>query len=439
MSVLRRDDDGYEEARRACVRNARVPDRYPDLIVQTESDDDVITAVRLARDQGIRIGVRSGGHSWAASFLRDGGILLDLSRMRDAAVDPAARMAVAQPGLTGTALNRLLEEHGLFFPTGHCTNVGLGGFLLQGGFGWNSRLWGLACESVRAIDVVTADGELVRADASQNADLFWAARGAGPGFFGVVTRCHLALYPRPAARVSTYVYPIEVLDEVLRWTVEIQPSLPRTMELMVFLRRGLVEGSDEPAALVMGPVLSDSAEAASEHLAILESCPVRDRALVSEVNQPTTVDELLAGSDEFYPFGSRYAVDNMWTEAPIDELLPGMRRIASTLPASPSHVMWLLWGPPQSRPDMSFSLEANVYVGLYAIWDDETDDARHESWVADRMRAMEPLAAGIQLADENLGVRPFRFMADDNLRRLEELRGRRDPNGLFHSFMGAGA
>jgi FAD/FMN-containing dehydrogenase len=383
--------------------------------------------------------VRSGGHSWAASFLRDGGILLDLSRMRDAAVDPAARMAVVQPGLTGTALNRVLEEHDLFFPTGHCTNVGLGGFLLQGGFGWNSRLWGLACESMRAIDVVTADGELVRADASQNADLFWAARGAGPGFFGVVTRFHLALYPRPTARVSSYVYPIEVLDEVLRWTVEIQPSLPRTMELMVFLRRGLVEDSDEPAALMMGPVLADSAEAAEEDLAILESCPVRDRALVSEVNQPTTVDELLAGSDEFYPVGSRYAVDNMWTEAPIDELLPGMRRLASTLPASPSHVMWLLWGPPQSRPDMAFSLEANVYVGLYAIWDGETDDALHESWVADHMRAMEPLAAGIQLADENLGVRPFRFMADDNLRRVEALRGRRDPTGLFHSYMGPGA
>jgi FAD/FMN-containing dehydrogenase len=434
--VLRRRDDGYEEARRASVRNARVPDRYPDLIVQAETDDDVIAAVRLAREKGMQIGVRSGGHSWAASFLRDGGVLLDLSRMHDAAVDPVARLAAVQPGLTGTALNRRLAEHDLFFPTGHCTNVGLGGFLLQGGFGWNSRLWGPACQSVRAIDVVSADGELVRADESQNADYFWAARGAGPGFFGVVTRFHLDLYARPAAMVSSYLYPIDVLDEVLRWTVAIQPSLPRTMELMVFLRRGLAPGTDEPAALVMGPVLADSAEAAIEDLAILESCPVRGRALASEVNMPTTVDELLAGSDDFYPLGSRYAVDNMWTEAPVAELLPGMRRIASTLPASPSHVMWLLWGPPEARPDMAFSMEANVYVGLYAIWDDETDDARHESWVADQMCAMEPLAAGIQLADENLGARPSRFMADDNLRRLEAVRAQRDPKGLFHSYMG---
>jgi hypothetical protein len=183
-------------------------------------------------------------------------------------------------------------------------------------------------------------------------------------------------------------------------------------------------------------VLADSELDALRDLSIVDTCPVGDRALARELNHRTTVDELLARSDDFYPYGSRYAVDNMWTNAPVEQLLPGMRDIASTLPASPSHVMWLLWGPPQQRPDMAFSMEANVYVGLYAIWRDPANDARHEAWAADHMRTMEPHAHGIQLADENLGVRPFRFMADDNLSRLEELRAVRDPGGLFHAYMG---
>jgi len=164
-AVLWRGDDGYEAARRAAVWNGRKPNRFPEVIVRPRTDDEVIAAVRLARTRGLKIGVRSGGHSWAASFLRDGGMLIDLSRMTAFSVDAAARTAAIQPGLKGTDLNRALRKHGLFFPSGHCTSVGLGGFLLQGGFGWNSRQWGPACVSVRAIDVVTADGERVHADA----------------------------------------------------------------------------------------------------------------------------------------------------------------------------------------------------------------------------------------------------------------------------------
>jgi FAD/FMN-containing dehydrogenase len=314
--------------------------------------------------------------------------------------------------------------------------VSLGGFLLQGGFGWNSRLMGPACCSVLAMDMVTADGELVRADERQNADLFWAARGAGPGFFAVVTRFYLRLEARPLAMMkSDYVYPIEVLEDVLRWVRAKQASLPLNMEPLVFLRRGMF-GVSGPAALVTGPVMAETQDEARAALALLETCPVLRKAVMRKVNIVTELDELLqGGQDLLYPPGAHYAADNMWTSASADALLPGMRRIAETLPPAPSHMMWMLWGPTKPRPDMAFSLESDLYIALYGISADKSHEAANQAWVTERMRELEPLADGIQLADENLGARPFRFLLPPNVQRLENVRAKRDPRGLFHSFM----
>ena len=315
-------------------------------------------------------------------------------------------------------------------------SVGLGGFLLQGGFGWNSRLWGPACASVPAIDVVTAGGELVRSDANQNSEFYWAARGAGPGFFGAVTRFHLALRQRPKVMMnSMYLYPISMIDEIFTWAAEIRPRLPRIMEPLVFMRRDLYDHPG-PGLLVMGPTMADSREEARAALALLETCPALDRALKREVNVETELDELLAGGEEtLYWRNRRYAADNMWTNAPAKELLPGMRRIAETLPGVPSHMMWILWGPEQGLPDMAFSVQGDIYIALYSVWENQAQDGKHQAWVSEHMKALEPLATGIQLADENLAARPFRFMSDENLKRLETLRAKHDPQGLFHSYM----
>jgi hypothetical protein len=316
-------------------------------------------------------------------------------------------------------------------------SVGLGGFLLQGGFGWNSRLWGPACMSISGMDIVTADGELVHANNHENAELFWAARGSGPGFFGVVTKFQLTLYPRPKSVMnSVYLYPIETLDDVLGWARAVQPSLARTMEAMVFVRRDIL-GHSGPGALVMGPVLADSTEEAVEALRCLESCPVVDKALIRDVNVVTEFDELMAkGEEMLYPPGRRYAADNMWTNASAEALLPGMRKIAATLPQAPSHMMWMLWGPSESLPDMAFSLQADLYIALYSVWEGEVGDVAHQVWVTDHMGSLEPLSSGIQLADENLAARPFRFLAAENFKRLQSLRSKYDPTGLFHSYMG---
>lgn len=435
--VFWRHDAGYEQARSSAVSNGRKPNRFPDVIVRAQSDGDVVSALQIAKERGLKIGVRSGGHSWAASFLRDGGMLLDLSQMNAFAVDASARAAVIQPGLGGADLNRALLKDQLFFPSGHCKHVSLGGFLLQGGFGWNSRLWGPACCSIIGMDIVTADCELVHASESENADLFWAARGSGPGFFGVVTRFHLRLQPRPQAMMkSDYVYPIEVLDEVLRWIRTVQHSLPLNMEPLVFVRRDIF-GHPGPAALVTAPVMADSQDEAKAALALLETCPVHHKAVMREVNIVTELDNLLQGAEDLlYPPGAHYAADNMWTNASADALLPGMRKIAATLPPAPSHMMWMLWGPTQPRPNMSFSMESDLYIALYGISQDAAGEAACQAWVTERMRELEHLADGIQLADENLGARPARFLADSNFLQLQEIRSRRDPNGRFHSYMG---
>jgi FAD/FMN-containing dehydrogenase len=312
--------------------------------------------------------------------------------------------------------------------------VPVGGYLLQGGFGWLSRVFGPACASVTAIEVVTADGELLRADAQTNADLYWAARGAGPGFFGVVTRFHLQLHPWPrAAMNSIYMYPVELLDEIFIWAREIGSSVARILEMMLFLQRPT---GDQRVIGVTGPVLADSEEEARDALAILDTCPVLDRAIAASPRMPAELDDLVAASRMLFPEGNRFAVDNMWTSAPAAELVPGLHKIADTLPPEPSHVMWMYWGPSPERPDMAYSVEDDVYIALYASWRDPADDPRYASWPADRMREMEHLASGIQLADENLGARPARFVTDENLRRLDEIRARYDPDGRFHSWMG---
>lgn len=436
-TILKRGEEDYEQARRAAVWNARTPERYPDVIVLAETESDVIRAVGQARDEELRIGVRSGGHSWAGNHVREGGMLLDLSRLASAEVDVEAMSAAVGPGCRGDELLERLGGHDLFFPAGHCPGVGLGGYLLQGGYGWNGRVHGPACMSVEAIDVVLADGTPIRADAHENSDLLWAARGAGPGFFGVVTRFHLRLTRKPKVVANgVFLYPIELLEDVFRWAAEVGPKIARTMELMVFIHR-TEEGELEIA--VTGPVLVDSEEQAAEALSVLRTCPVLDRAKLAAGHVPGEMADLYAGAHAAYPDGHRYVADNMWTHAPVSELLPGLRRIAETMPPAPSHMLWMNWGPGTSpaptRPDMAYSVEDDTYIALYGVWQDPSEDLANVAWATDRMREMQPLASGIQLADENLGNRAATFLTDANMGRLDQVRAKYDPDGRFHSWM----
>lgn len=183
----------------------------------------------------MRVSVRSGGHSWAAWSVRDNAILIGLGSYRQIDLDETTGVVRVSPSTTGTQLNTLLKEKGLKFPGGHCPDVGLGGFLLQGGMGWGCGVrnpsyplfprfylalqsWGCACQYVKAIDQVTANGLQLHCSENEHSDRFWAARGAGPGFPAIITRFHLQTRPLPRhVRSSAYIFPKSLFKTALNW------------------------------------------------------------------------------------------------------------------------------------------------------------------------------------------------------------------------------
>lgn len=277
-------------------------------------------ALRSAASSGLRVAVRSGGHSWYGNCLRDAGMLIDLSQLTDIAIDGGAMIAAVGPAVTGRELDAALVERDLFVPVGHCGTVGLDGFALGGGYGWNSRSRGPACLNIRAIDVVLANGELVHAADSNHPELLWAARGSGPGFFGVVTRFHFELCPRPRMLRMGYVYPLSVHDEVLSWALDLLPTLPAEVEASA--RVGYSNIIGEQAVTLTGLAFAPDG-AATGPAGLLEplgSCPVVDRALrrfsVAVEHLPDLHDRGNDGIDV------RWDVDGIWTQASPGEIIP---------------------------------------------------------------------------------------------------------------------
>jgi FAD/FMN-containing dehydrogenase len=435
-----RGTEGYEAARRATVWNGLVPDRFPDVIVQAHDADDVVAAIRYARANGHSVGVRSGGHSWAASHLRDGGLLLDVSRLDHCLVDTDRMTAQVGPGKKASDFAMELDAEGFFFPAGHCEDICLGGYLLQGGYGWNSKVLGLACESVLGVRVVTADGDQIYCDAENHPDLYWAARGAGPGFFGVVTSFTLRIHPRPGALgTCLYMYPIECADEVYTWGRSISPEIDDRVELQILATRAYPAAAiDHPAITIASPVFAESEQEAAKALAVLGTCPVADRAMINVPYAPTTLANWYAAVMTNYPTGHRYIADNMFTSASAEELLPGIRKIIETMPPHPSHFIFTGWKPSTDRRDMVFGLDDEIYMALYTVWQDAADDERYRDWAGSNMASMSHLATCVALADENLGRRPAQFIADANMARLDKVRCTYDPDGRFHSWMDRG-
>jgi hypothetical protein len=195
-------------------------------------------------------------------------------------------------------------------------------------------------------------------------------------------------------------------------------------------------GLDRPAIVFASPVFADTEDEARKALALLDTCPVIDKALVNIPYMPTDMPTWYEGVMSNYLADHRYAADNMWTSASADELLPGIHRILETIPEHPAHFLWLMWGPSPARQDMAYSLEDEVYLALYAGWIDPADDEKYSDWPRSNMASMAHLASGIQLADENLGQRPARFATDQAMARLDKVRAAYDPDGRFYSWMG---
>jgi FAD/FMN-containing dehydrogenase len=443
--LIWRGEDGYEEARVGRIFNARHPERLPAAVLLAASEADVVAGVRLAGARGLQVTVRGGGHSWAAWAVRDEALLIDLGGLKEMTFDPDTGIATASPSTKGGAeLSPFLLERGRMFPGGHCETVGLGGFLLQGGQGWNSRAWGWGCANVVGIDVVTADGELLHADEEENADLLWAARGGGPGFFGAITRFHLRTYPAPAAPTrDTWVFSLDDLEPLLEWIHGVLPTLEATVEPVVAATRlpdlPLYPGVERPAgpALILNTTaFCESTAQADEFLAAFadDALPLADRALGHERVVTTLADEFRMMTVQ-NPEDHRYAADCSWSDAGAAELAPRLREIWSTLPTEHSFSIWYGWAPKRPLPDMAFSVEADVYLALYAIWTDPADDEAMREWTHRGGARLAEVGCGVYLGDTDFTRRCDRFMSDDAWRRFEEIRARRDPEGLFASYL----
>lgn len=435
--IWQRGEAGFDEAVLATSFNARDPGGRPDMLIEANDAGDVGRGLQLAGENDWKVSIVSGGHSWAQNHIREGGLLLSMARINRIEIDPAARTARVGPGCGGLDLDRALRKHGLFFPVAHAPDVALGGFLLQGGFGWGSRELGLATESVLGIDLILADGRQIHASASENADIFWAARGSGPGFFAVVMCYHLKVHPRrKITAMKMQIFRQRHLEEVFRWADEVGSSVSRSVELQMLITAKAL-GIFRPGIEVIAPVIANSWIEAREAVRFIDASPIRKLASFTTPLVPMTTGFMSqAANITHFPPQVRWCADNIWTDAPIEALLPGIRQIAATMPPAPSHSLWLNWHPPQQRPDMAFSLEAKRYLSVYGEWKRSEDDQLYANWATERMAAMHEHAVGIQLADENLGRRPAPFMKDENLARLESLRRKYDPCERFRSWMG---
>ncbi|WP_448207365.1 FAD-binding oxidoreductase [Azospirillum sp. sgz302134] len=237
--VLTPQSDGYEEARQ--IWNAMI-DRRPGLIVRCAGAADVMRAVRFARENGLLVSVRGGGHNIAGNALCDGGVLIDLSAMRFVHVDPMNRTARVAPGATLGDVDRETQAFGLAVPTGINSTTGIAGLTLGGGFGWLTRKHGLTVDNLLAADVVTADGRFLRAGKSEtggdeNADLFWAIRGGG-GNFGIVTSFTFRLHPvGPMVLAGLVVHPFDRAGELMRRYRDIAAAMPDDTACWVVLRK----------------------------------------------------------------------------------------------------------------------------------------------------------------------------------------------------------
>ena len=431
-TFLRRGAPGYEDARLAAVWNERKPDRYPAVILLAADERDVSAAVRFAAAEGLQVSLRSGGHSWIGNGVRDDTVLIDMSRLDEVAVDRASRRATVQPAVRGEVLNELLDAEGLVFPTGHCPSVGVGGFLLGGGYGWNSRALGPACFSVEAVDVVLADGELVHADDESHPDIMWAVRGAGPGFFAAVTRFHLRVQPAYEQILRCgYTFPWHLRDDILAWSYETIPHVSPWLEMSA--KVGYSPEGDPVTMLTAWAFCTDGAGA--ELLAPVHKAPFLHHAVRKIENVPSTLADLYQLSDALTPKGNRYAVDGVWTDAPVDDVLAHGRGILDSLPTRKSFLLWMLWNSHMTRDDACWSTQGRLYFSPNAVWTDPQDDLRCEQWAHAALGELGPVAFGSQFSDANPGDRPARGIEASQERRLADLRATYDPTGRFVTYL----
>jgi len=425
------------------------PQRYPDLIVQARTEDDVVAAVRYAAANQLKVALRSGGHNSTGSSLRDGGLLIDVSGMGGIEIDESRQIASIQPGVRSLELVTAAARKGLSFPVPHCPSVGLAGFTLGGGIGWNyAQRGGVSTHSIVGAEVVTADGQRLQATPTENPELYWAVRGAGPGLFGAVTRLDLQLYPLPnTILASSYIFPLSQLERVTATLDRIRAEHDvGRVELITVLMHHPEAAADAPRAeskicFLTAFVFEDSEQAALVALAPFAQSELATTSLVKMENQPFDFEWLY---NRYFSLndpagrGARYAVDNVLTNQG-GQTLHALAQHMLDAPTRDCHVLASFNMHTRSLPDSCFSWAIDCYVGCYAIWDHEEDDEQLFGWLDESLPLMDPFAEGHYVNEVEGRRHPDRYrlsFTDENWQRLQGLRSQFDPSGVFHTFLG---
>jgi FAD/FMN-containing dehydrogenase len=301
-TLIRPSDDGYDAARK--IHNAMI-DRRPDFIVRCAGVADVIDAVNFARSHGLLVAIRGTGHNIAGTSLCDGGLVIDLSLMKSVRINPVERTARVEGGASWGELNHDLQAFELAATGGFISTTGVSGLTLGGGLGWLVRKHGLALDNLLSADVVTADGQLLIANSSQNEDLFWGLRGGGGGNFGVVTSFEFKVHPAGTVLAGLVLHPISAGKEALQFWREFGPTSPEefTDGALIF---NAPAGMPVPDALHrepivgIGSVYTGPLDAAESALAPL----LRFGPPAADVRQPMPYSAAQTMADFLWPPGS---------------------------------------------------------------------------------------------------------------------------------------
>lgn len=417
------------------------PTRTPDLIAFPSSAREVADAVRYAAGHKLKISPRGSGHHYEAAALRDGGLLLDLAGLGDIAIDDDTRTAWVGAGVTGGQLIERLSERGYAFPIGHCADVALSGYILAGGFGWNAGEWGSACANVSAVEMVTADGDIVVANERDHADLFWAARGGGPGFFAVITAYQLELRSLPpTAFARSLTFAAEAAPQLDDWLTSATATADRSVEVICLI--GTHSTSGRPSVTVRALACGMDEEEARSKVASFSSPPKEAEQIAEPLEQGLAFAELTKFSA--MPAGKRVAVDHLWSEAHPGDLLVAAHAFAAA-PSSLSTINLVFFGGRGAAPGMpdgvgaALSVGGTAGAGIYAMWDEPADDEANRAWVRQVGDALSPFRSGRYVGEAATSSAPDRLaecFKPEVLDRLSVLRSRYDPKGLFFTWFG---
>jgi FAD/FMN-containing dehydrogenase len=428
-TVLRPGEDHYEAARR--VHNGLI-DRRPALIARCRGVADVSAAVGLARETGLEISIRGGGHSIAGRSVTDGGLMIDLAEMKGMYVDPEARTIRAQGGVIWSEFNRETAVHGLAVTGGAISTTGIAGLTLGGGLGWLMGIHGLAADNLLSAELVNADGAVLNVTAESDPDLFWALRGGG-GNFGVATSFEYRLHPLSEVVGGLVAHPFEAARDVLRFYREFTQSVPD--ELTVFAGLVYAPGSSDLRLAAMVVCHAGPAEQAQKDLA-----PLREfgQPLMVELGpMPYAVMNTLL--DAGFPRGALNYWKSSFVESLDDELIDlAIERFEMT-PSPLNAILLEHFHGAVTRVGVGDTAVPHREVGynllMPSVWLDAADTEANIAWTRATFDLFSPYFAErrwLNYFSDDDGTDAIRAAYGPNYDRLLELKRRYDPENAFH-------